>query len=248
MNLFSKHAIAMVWDFAEANILGNSVGGWATCSDYAADCVEVLCVGTESRSGNAAQVDAASVTKGDDEFLISTDPPYYDNISYSSLSDFFYVWLRRTVGDSPRLMGTMLVTKIPELTASPEKFDADKQKAKEFFESGFRRAFADMYARLDPRFPLTVYYAFKQEDEEEGDENSGGVESHHRLGDASGGADFQRLHHHSHVAGPRASQKWRQSFNGYECTRLLYRARLCRPRPERTVARRAQRLRRGTEA
>lgn len=176
MNLFSKHAIAMVWDFAEANPLGESVGGWVTCSNYAADCIAVLCVGTEAKCGDAAQIDAAAVSKETERLLISTDPPYYDNISYSSLSDFFYVWLRRTIGDLyPEIMGTMLVPKLPELTASPEKFDADKVKAKEHFESGFKRAFADMHARLDPRFPLTVYYAFKQEDDEDSEEEDGEV-------------------------------------------------------------------------
>jgi putative DNA methylase len=101
---------------------------------------------------------------------VSTDPPYYDNIGYAALSDFFYIWLRRTVGDLyPELFSTVLVPKLPELTAAPERFDGDKQKAKEHFEAGFRRAFTALRAKVDPRFPLTVYYAFKQADEASGE-------------------------------------------------------------------------------
>ncbi len=91
------------------------------------------------------------------------------------MSDFFYVWLRRTVGQLyPELFSTVLVPKMPELTASPERFDGDKEQAREHFESGFRKTFTALRERLDPRFPLTVYYAFKQEDtEEDGDDEAG---------------------------------------------------------------------------
>jgi putative DNA methylase len=167
MNLFARQAIPMVWDYAETNTLADCVGSWQTCSEYEADCVEVLGAGNAS-VGYAVQSDAAAGESIREKLLVSTDPPYYDNIGYAALSDFFYVWLRRTVGDLYKpLCDTLLVPKMPELTASPERFDGDKQKAKEHFESGFRRAFTGLRERLDPRFPLTVYYAFKQEDEEE---------------------------------------------------------------------------------
>ncbi len=167
MHLFGRQAIPMVWDFAEANTLGDSVGAWSTCADYVADCVEVLGASGGAR-GHVNQHDAAQ-TAGATPLMVSTDPPYYDNIGYAALSDFFYVWLRRTVGDLYRpLCDTVLVPKMPELTASPERFEGDKQKAKEHFESGFRRTFTHLRERLDPRFPLTVYYAFKQDDEESG--------------------------------------------------------------------------------
>jgi putative DNA methylase len=167
MNLFGKQAIPMVWDFAEANTLGDSVGAWSTCAEYVADCVEVLGASGGAR-GHVNQHDAAQ-TAGATPLMVSTDPPYYDNIGYAALSDFFYVWLRRTIGDLYRpLCDTVLVPKMPELTASPERFEGDKEKAKEHFESGFRRTFTHLRERLDPRFPLTVYYAFKQDDEESG--------------------------------------------------------------------------------
>lgn len=168
MHLFGRQAIPMVWDYAEANFLGDCVGSWKTCSDYVADCVEVLGAGNAA-GGKAVQSDAGTGEKISDQLVVSTDPPYYDNIGYAALSDFFYVWLRRTIGELHKpLCDTLLVPKMPELTASPERFDGDRQKAKEHFESGFRRAFTGLRERLDPRFPLTVYYAFKQEDEEEG--------------------------------------------------------------------------------
>ena len=90
--------------------------------------------------GQARQIDAATGANGLANMLVSTDPPYYDNIGYGALSDFFYIWLRRTIGDLyPDVFNTVLVPKMPELTASPERFDNDKEKAKKWFEDGFPR-------------------------------------------------------------------------------------------------------------
>ena len=167
MNLFGRQAIPMVWDFAEANFLGESVGAWRTCNEYVADCIEVLAAGS-SNTGSARQIDAATGANGITNLLVSTDPPYYDNIGYAALSDFFYVWLRRAIGPLyPDLFSTVLVPKMQELTASPERFDGDREKAREHFESGFRKAFTALREKMDPHFPLTVYYAFKQSDEEQ---------------------------------------------------------------------------------
>jgi len=228
----------MVWDFAEANTLGDSVGAWATCSDYVADCIEVL--GKSSASGgNGLQIDAAGAWNDTRGLLVSTDPPYYDNIGYAALSDFFYVWLRRTIGDLyPDLFKTILVPKAPELTAAPERFDGNKQKAKEHFESGFRKAFTTLREKTDPRFPLTVYYAFKQEDEEAGsDEDNNGDEEGSGNGvdrttgwetllDALLGSGFQIT-----ATWPvRASQKWRMVAMGTNAL-ASYIVLACRPRP-----------------
>jgi putative DNA methylase len=110
-NLFKRQAIPMVWDFAEANVLGDVVGGWSTCVHRTAKCVETL---TASHQGHARPIDAASPWDGLKNVLVSTDPPYYDNIGYADLSDFFYVWLRRTIGDLyPDLFATILVPKEP---------------------------------------------------------------------------------------------------------------------------------------
>lgn len=168
MNLFARQALPMVFDAAEANILGESVGAWSTCCEYVADCIAVLTV-DKSALGRVQQHDAAAHADAMRDILVSTDPPYYDNISYATLSDFFYVWLRRAVGDiHAGFFSTVLTPKAPELIAAPDRFGNDKEKAKEHFESGFRKTFTHLRERLDPRFPLTAYYAFKQDDEDSG--------------------------------------------------------------------------------
>lgn len=234
MNLFGKQAIPMVWDFAEANILGNSVGAWSTCSNYVADCIEVI--GKSSgKNGLARQIDAGSSWNDVPNVLVSTDPPYYDNIGYAALSDFFYVWLRRTIGDLyPYLFKTILVPKDPELTAAPERFGGNKEKAKDHFESGFRRAFTALREKMDPRFPLTVYYAFKQEDEKAGADEEEGTTTNgvdHTTGwetllEALLGSGFQIT-----ATWPvRASQKWRMVAMGTNAL-ASYIVLACRPRP-----------------
>jgi len=228
MHLFGRQAIPMVWDFAEANILGNSVGAWKTCTDYVAACIGVITTGS-GKQGQASQVDAATVNNGLKGLFISTDPPYYDNIGYAALSDFFYVWLRRTLGASyPDLFGTMLAPKVTELTASPERFKGNKQKAKEHFESGFRKAFTVLREKMDSRFPLTVYYAFKQSDEQSGKANSNinlttGWET---LLEALISSGFRIT-----ATWPvRASQKWRMVSMGTNAL-ASYIVLACRPRP-----------------
>lgn len=235
MHLFGKQAIPMTWDFAEANILGDSVGAWSTCSDYVADCIEVIGK-SAGKKGNGRQIDAASSWNDVRGLLVSTDPPYYDNIGYAALSDFFYVWLRRTIGDiHPDLFKTILVPKEPELTAAPERFDGSKEKAKEHFESGFRKAFTALQEKMDPRFPLTVYYAFKQEDEKAGEDEdeelaSNGVDrttGWETLLEALLGSGFQIT-----ATWPvRASQKWRMVAMGTNAL-ASYIVLACRPRPD----------------
>ena len=231
MNLFGRPAIPMVWDFAEANTLGESVGAWQTCGEYVADCVEVLTTGS-NRLGKADQIDAASDANGIRNLLVSTDPPYYDNVPYADISDFFYVWLRRTVGSLyPDLFGTVLVPKIRELTASPQRFNGDKEKAKQHFESGFRKAFTSLREKMDPRFPLTIYYAFRQEDEESGvvqDESESVVDlttGWETLLEALISSGFQIT-----ATWPvRASQKWRMRAMGSNAL-ASYIVLACRPR------------------
>lgn len=233
MNLFSRSAIPMVWDYSEANILGESVGAWSTCSEYVADCVEVISVGPSS-IGIARQHDAATEPNGISDLLVSTDPPYYDNIGYAALSDFFYVWLRRTIHSLyPDLFSTVLVPKVAELTASPERFDGDEHRAKEHFEAGFRKAFTTLRAKTDPNFPLTVYYAFKQADEEGGreseDDGDGGVDlttGWETLLEALISSGFQIT-----ATWPvRASQAWRMRAMGSNAL-ASYIVLACRPRP-----------------
>jgi putative DNA methylase len=237
MNLFSKQAIPMSWDFAEANILANSVGGWTTCSDYVAECIQTLYAGP-AKAGFARQIDAASGAHGIRNLVVSTDPPYYDNMSYASLSDFFYVWLRRTVGDLHReLCSTIVVPKMPELIADAARFEGDRNRARDHFENGFRSTFSFLRDRLDPRYPLTVYYAFKQEDEagdasieQDGEEGAVTIDlttGWETLLEALISSGFQIT-----ATWPvRASQAWRQVSMGTNAL-ASYIVLACRPRPE----------------
>jgi putative DNA methylase len=161
--LFARQTVSMVWDFAEGNALGASSGSWS-----------VLLSGTTrafaSASFSTARTPAGSVHQGDASTmpvggqLLSTDPPYYDNIGYSDLSDFFYVWLRRSLRNVyPNLLSTMLVPKAEELVANPYRHDG-QGGAKGFFEDGFRRVFAHARKTALSDYPIAVYYAFKQSD------------------------------------------------------------------------------------
>ena len=172
MHLFGRAVVPMVWDFCEGNVLGEKGICWRNAVSITADAVETITVGNRRR-GHARQADAAKIPPSPRALLVSTDPPYYDNMGYADLSDFFYVWLRRTIGPlNPELFRTVLVPKSDELVASPERFANDKQKAKAHFEDGFSEAFSRIKLVSDPRFPMTVYYAFKQSDEEVEDRDS----------------------------------------------------------------------------
>jgi putative DNA methylase len=232
-NLFKRQALPMVWDFAEANFLADVVGGWTTCIERTAKCILTLTCGN---GGTARQADAADGATSVNGLLVSTDPPYYDNIGYAALSDFFYVWLRRSIGGlHSEIFATVLTPKDPELTATPVRFDGNRERAKEHFESGFGQAFSKLRERLDPSVPLTVYYAFKQSDEEEsggdGDDlNSGGVDlttGWETLLEALLSSGFTIT-----ATWPvRASQKWRMVAKSAN-TLASYIVLACRPRPK----------------
>ena len=165
--LFARQAIPMVWDFAEANAFSESSGSWKVLVNNE---IKSLVAGSfnfvRDRSGTAKQLDAQS-DNGMRNILVSTDPPYYDNIGYADLSDFFYVWLRQSLRNTyPKLFSTMLVPKHEELVATPYRENRGKDGAREFFEEGMFSAFKQVnkYARED--VPVTIYYAFKQSETE----------------------------------------------------------------------------------
>jgi putative DNA methylase len=163
-NTFARQAIPMVWDYAEANPFSDSSGNFGGAVDWVAEVVEVS---TPDACGEAQQRDATAAINGILQPLISTDPPYYDNIGYADLADFFYVWLRRSLNSVyPDLFKTMLVPKAQELVATPYRFEGSKSRAQEFFEKGLGYAFERMRAVQHPDYPLTVYYAFKQAESE----------------------------------------------------------------------------------
>ncbi|QBD80735.1 DUF1156 domain-containing protein [Ktedonosporobacter rubrisoli] len=170
-NTFARQAIPMIWDFAEANPFSASTGNFLGAIDWVAEAIETVPCAAR---GGAVQRDATVSVNGLAQPLISTDPPYYDNVSYADLSDFFYVWLRRSLSTIyPQLFKTMLVPKATELVATPYRFEGSRSKAQAFFEKGLGEAFERMRAVQHPDYPLTVYYAFKQAESEDGQGEEG---------------------------------------------------------------------------
>lgn len=173
--IFSRQAISMSWDFIEINPLEKMSGHWMGGVEWVVDVLEALGPAT-STPGYAKQLDATQSVDGVASPLLSTDPPYYDNIGYADLSDFFYIWLRRCLGEIHQvLFSTLLTPKSQELVASPFRFDGDKEKADHFFEGGLGKAFSLMCKAHSPAIPLTVYYAFKQAETDKDHNEDGGT-------------------------------------------------------------------------
>ncbi len=162
---FARQAIPMTWDYPDVNPFSGAAGDLQVSLSSICEVLERSQINSR---GETSQHDATTPHPNDTTpKLISTDPPYYDNIGYADLSDFFYVWLRRSIGDIyPNIFSTLLVPKVQELVATPYRFGGDKQKAKEFFEEGLSRAFERLNKIARPDYPLTIYYAFKQTEED----------------------------------------------------------------------------------
>jgi putative DNA methylase len=169
--LFSRQAISMVWDFAEANPFAGSSGDFLQDLGWVSRVLDRACVST---SASALQANA-----GSREYrgaIVSTDPPYYDNVGYADLADFFYVWLRRSLGSVlPSVLSTMLTPKANEMVADPFRRGGVKA-ADKYFE----RSFVDVFTRIrrdtPSDYPITVFYAFKQSEIVAGDVASTGWE------------------------------------------------------------------------
>jgi putative DNA methylase len=157
---FSKQAMPMVWDYAEGNPFAKSSAGFAECVKVVAKALEFV---RGEGDAEVSQLDASAAISSASQAITCTDPPYYSNIGYSDLSDYFYVWLRRALSSVlPNLFSTVLTPKNSELIASPYRHDGRMRDAKEFFEAGLRSAFTDIRQRAQREFPTTVFYAFKQ--------------------------------------------------------------------------------------
>ena len=165
---FGKQVLAMIWDFGETNVLANATGSWSKAIEHTVDALPFL---GNDQNGFAYQSDATSTDIKKSQYLVSTDPPYYDNVGYADLSDFFYVWLRRSLRHIyPDLFKLMLVPKNEELVAAHHRFDGDKSKSNEHFSEGLGKAFQHIRNCAHPDYPMTVYYAFRQsETDKEGD-------------------------------------------------------------------------------
>lgn len=229
-HMFGRQAIPMVWDFAEGNPLGSSSGSFVIS-------LENTIKGLLSATGhlslsvkycNASQNDSRELNKVD--LVISTDPPYYDNIGYADLSDFFYVWLRRSLKHIyPDLFSTMLVPKAAELVATPYRFDGNRERAKQFFEEGLKDAFNQMRKAVNLNYPMTVYYAFKQTEKIDADGDRSSVASTGwetmlegliKAGFSITGTWPMRTENHSRLIG--------QNTNALASSIVL----VCRPRPQ----------------
>lgn len=157
-SVFARQAIPMTWDFAESNPFSTSSGSFANLFERQVKGFAALGFPTQ---GSAIQADANTQQISANK-VVSTDPPYYDNIPYADLSDFFYVWLRRSLQKIyPDLFSTMAVPKAEELVAFAYRHK-DKSGAEEFFLNGMTEAMHRLSEQAHPAFPVTIYYAFKQ--------------------------------------------------------------------------------------
>ncbi|WP_373543538.1 DUF1156 domain-containing protein [Chamaesiphon sp.] len=163
-NTFGRQAIPMAWDYAECYPFSSSSGNFNGAIEWIS---KVVNIASCNANGYVKQLDATTSDLYGNSIVVSTDPPYYDNIGYADLSDFFYVWLKRSIGSVyPDLFNTLVVPKAQELVATPYRFGGSQQKAKEFFEAGLYKTFQRMREMAHEGYPLTVYYAFKQQETE----------------------------------------------------------------------------------
>jgi putative DNA methylase len=173
-NTFSRQALPMVWDFTEGNPFSSSSGNLEDALGWIIKVLEFL------HPGSAGEVLQHDITQSVGLFhaVVSTDPPYYDNIGYADLSDFFYVWLRRSLrGVYPELFSTLLAPKAQELVATPYRFGGSRQKAEAYFREGLGQAFAAIRRAQAGDYPMTVFYAFKQAESDAGASASDGAAS-----------------------------------------------------------------------
>ncbi len=162
MSMFGRQALPMVWDYTEANPFSNSSGNFSLGIDQAAKSLESAPL--DVLEGKAYQHDVTTIVLKD-QMVVLTDPPYYDNIGYSDLSDLFYVWMRHSLQSVfPDTFSTLLTPKQPELIATPYRHHGSKEQADLHFERGLHEAFSRLNKSVPPNFPLAVFYAFKQSD------------------------------------------------------------------------------------
>ncbi|TVM14044.1 hypothetical protein DPQ33_17925 [Oceanidesulfovibrio indonesiensis] len=172
-NVFARQAIPMTWDFVEANPISESTGNYLGGIYWACEVLKNL----PSKNYGYADQENAQNQKTSHDKIVSTDPPYYDNIGYADLSDFFYVWVRRALSAYfPVLFSTIAVPKAEELVASPYRHDG-KDNAERYFMNGMKQAMANLVQRSHEAYPTTIYYAFKQSDTQSTGTSSTGWES-----------------------------------------------------------------------
>jgi putative DNA methylase len=163
---FGRHALPMVWDYPEMNPFAGAGGDFMGVVEGAA---LVIANAPAGPRGTSRQGDARNVALRD--VVISCDPPYYDNIGYADLSDFFYVWLRRNLLPvSAEWVSTIVTPKDQELISTPYRHGGNREEARQFFEEGLSSCFLAFRQAQHPGYPFTIYYAFKQSENEEDEE------------------------------------------------------------------------------
>ncbi len=169
---FGRQALPMIWDFPETNLFSKSSQNWLAQIEWIAKVVDHL--PTDSNYGEVIQADASTTVHANDGPIIVTDPPYYDNIDYADLSDFFYVWLRPLLRDTyGDLFSTILTPKDEEMIARPSRFSNARQR----FEDMLHQTLKLMRKRSTPDYPSSIFYAYKQQEEERGGKASTGWET-----------------------------------------------------------------------
>jgi putative DNA methylase len=172
-HVFTKQALPMVWDYAESNPFSSGSGNWEqTCIEWIVRVIREL---SAKASGLAIQASAQTQELSRDK-IVSTDPPYYNNISYAVLADYFYAWLRRTLKPVfPEIFATVSTPKADELVATVSRHD-DKSAADKFFLDGMTDAVGRLAELAHPSFPVTIYYAYKQSETKDSATSSTGWE------------------------------------------------------------------------
>lgn len=164
VHLFGRQAIPIVWDFVESNPFSAASGSWGSVMNNLLRSMTAVCLPAIKGNHSVTQQDARRLFEFDQSVVISTDPPYYDNVPYSDLADFFYIWLRRNMRSLyPDLFSTVVTPKQPELIADNVRHGS-KSQAKEYFESGLQEVFDGFRQIVNHDYPITIYYAFKQAD------------------------------------------------------------------------------------
>ena len=217
--VFSRQRIAMMWDFADANPFSNSTQNWMAQVDWIAKVIERL--PSSVNNGVAHQADAATTIHADSGPVIVTDPPYYDNIDYADLSDFYYVWLRPLLQDIyPDLFAGILTPKAEEITAIPSRFADPRQR----FDNLMAQTLELIRERCSPEFPSSIFYAYKQQEQERDGVSSTGWET---MLTALVNADFQIVGTWP-MRTERPGRSNALSTNALASSVIL----VCRPRPE----------------
>ena len=170
--VFTRQALSMIWDYAEVNHFSDSTQNWMAQIEWIAEVFESLPMFVNR--GQAYQYDASTTIHTDTGPVIVTDPPYYDNIAYADLSDFFYIWLRPLLRDIyPDLFASIATPKAEEMIAEPTRFEDPRQR----FEDLLNKTLRLIRERCSPEFPSSIFYAYKQQEEEREGRTSTGWET-----------------------------------------------------------------------